>query len=74
MLPPDADEGLVAQAAAPWDPVAARITATYGNFVEREDPASLGLVYLPETLERLRAVKRRFDPENVLSRNHNITV
>ncbi len=73
MLPADADEELVSAAAAPWGPVAARVTSTYGNFIERADSAQLGLIYPPATLERLRAVKRVFDPENVLARNHNIT-
>lgn len=30
------------------------------------------IVRPPATLERLSAVKRAFDPENVLARNHNI--
>jgi FAD/FMN-containing dehydrogenase len=72
MLPPDAAPELVAAAEAPWAPVQARITSTYGNFIEASDPSQLPLIYPPATLERLRAVKRAFDPENVLARNHNI--
>ena len=72
MLPPDAAPELVAAAEAPWEPTRARITRTYGNFVERGDPSQLPLLYPPATLERLRAVKRAFDPDNVLARNHNI--
>jgi hypothetical protein len=29
-------------------------------------------MYPPATLERLREVKRRYDPANLLSRNQNI--
>jgi hypothetical protein len=29
-------------------------------------------MYPPATLERLREVKRRYDPQNLLSRNQNI--
>ncbi|QNO36981.1 FAD-binding oxidoreductase [Protaetiibacter sp. SSC-01] len=72
MLPPDAAPELVEAAAAPWEPMRARITSTYGNFVEKGDPSVLPLIYPPATLERLRAVKRRYDPENLLARNHNI--
>lgn len=71
-LPPDASPELVAAAEAPWEPMRARITSTYGNFAEKGDPALLPLLYPPATLERLRAVKREYDPENVLARNHNI--
>ena len=71
-LPPDAAPELVAAAEASWEPIRARTTSTYGNFVEQADPALLPLIYPPQTLERLRAVKREFDPENVLARNHNI--
>lgn len=71
-LPPDAAPGLVAAAEAPWAPMHAHITSTYGNFVEHGDPSQLPLLYPPATLERLRAVKRAFDPENLLARNHNI--
>ncbi len=72
MLPPDASAELVTAAAAPWEPVRSRITSTYGNFVETGDPALLPMLYPPATLERLRAVKRAYDPDNVLARNHNI--
>jgi FAD/FMN-containing dehydrogenase len=30
------------------------------------------LIYPPATLERLREVKRKYDPQNLLSRNHNV--
>jgi len=72
LLPPDAAPELIAAAEAPWAPMKQRITSTYGNFVEKGDPAQLPLLYPPATLERLRAVKTQFDPDNVLARNHNI--
>ncbi len=72
MLPPDAAPELVGAAEAPWQPMHAHITSTYGNFIESADPSQLPLLYPPKTLERLRAVKRAYDPENVLAHNHNI--
>ncbi|AYF97142.1 FAD-binding oxidoreductase [Protaetiibacter intestinalis] len=71
-LPPDAAPELVAAAEASWAAVRARITSTYGNFAESGDPELLPLLYPPATLERLRAVKHAFDPDNLLARNHNI--
>lgn len=72
LLPPDAGPELIAAAEAPWQPMKDRITSTYGNFVEKGDPSQIPLLYPPATLDRLRAVKKRFDPDNLLSRNHNI--
>lgn len=72
LLPPDAAPELIAAAETPWEPMRERITSTYGNFVEKGDAAQIPLLYPPATLERLRAVKREFDPNNVFARNHNI--
>jgi FAD/FMN-containing dehydrogenase len=49
----------------------------YVNFLGHEgegrDPAAAALaVYGPEKLERLTAIKRRYDPDNVFHMNHNI--
>ncbi len=71
-LPPDADDELVAAVEGSWGAVRARITSSYSNFAEDSDPSLLPLFYPAGTLERLRAVKRAFDPDNVLSRNHNL--
>ncbi|MBN9141108.1 MAG: FAD-binding oxidoreductase [Micrococcales bacterium] len=71
-LPPGTPPELAEAAEESWRPVRARTTGSYGNFVEASDPAHLARIYPPATLERLRAVKRAFDPENLLARNHNI--
>jgi FAD/FMN-containing dehydrogenase len=47
----------------------------YVNFLGHEEGGGLGkalAVYGPAKLERLRAVKRRYDPENLFRINHNI--
>lgn len=48
------------------------LAGAYGNFAEAEDPELLPRIYPEATLARLREVKRAFDPDNVLARNHNI--
>ena len=71
-LPPDADAASVAAVAPSWEPLARRITSTYGNFIEHAEPEHIPLIYPPATLARLRELKRSFDPHNVLARNHNV--
>ncbi len=44
----------------------------YSNFLGNEGDARLREAYPAATLERLAAVKRRVDPENVFRGNHNI--
>lgn len=55
-----------------WGALAPQLQGIYTGFssaVNGEDPA---LIYPQETLARLVAVKRAYDPENVFRRNHNI--
>ena len=61
--------------AADMEPLASG--GRYVNFLgaedDRADPRSAALaVFGPEKLERLVAVKRRYDPDNVFRLNHNI--
>ena len=44
----------------------------YFNFSER--PTELSELFDAETLERLREVKRRYDPDDVIRGNHAIGV
>jgi FAD/FMN-containing dehydrogenase len=44
----------------------------YLNFLDREPRARLRRALRPQTYERLVAVKRAYDPDNVLHHNHNI--
>lgn len=69
-LLPDAQR---AAAVAAWDDIARHGDAVYGNFTTSTDASWPPLMYAPPTLARLVAVKRRWDPQNLFSRNHNVT-
>ena len=45
----------------------------YFNYMQADEPIErVRSAFRPEAFERLQAVKRRYDPENVLRRNQNI--
>jgi FAD/FMN-containing dehydrogenase len=71
-LPPGADRAAQDGVRAKWSPALEFTHGTYGNFADDIGDATLALMYPPATLERLREVKRRYDPGNLLSRNQNI--
>jgi FAD/FMN-containing dehydrogenase len=58
-------DGLLAEVAGPESGV-------YANFLGEEDASRVHRAYPGATYERLVAVKRRVDPGNVFSGNHNI--
>ena len=44
----------------------------YVGFLAEEDEATIRAAYPGETWDRLREVKRRYDPDNLFRLNHNI--
>jgi hypothetical protein len=46
--------------------------AAYVNFVGDEGPERVRAAYPGATYERLAAIKRRYDPDNVFRRNQNV--
>lgn len=44
----------------------------YGNFTTSTDAALAAKMFPPPTMARLAAVKREWDPQNLLRRNHNV--
>jgi len=57
----------VCQALEPWS-----TGSCYFNFADR--PTELEAIFAPETLARLRDVKRRYDPDGLISANHTVSL
>ena len=74
ILPLDADAEAIAAKRANWDGVSEYVTGTYGNFRQNTDAGIVGRMYPGSTYERLAAVKRDWDPQNVFRVNHNVAV
>lgn len=73
VVPPDSTPEQIAAAKTGSDAALAFTSGIYGNFaMERGDEVTRSM-YPPATLERLRRVKKQFDPGNVFRQNHNIT-
>jgi hypothetical protein len=56
----------VCEALEPWS-----TGSRYFNFADR--PTDLEAIFAPDTLDRLREVKRRYDPDGLVSGNHDIS-
>jgi FAD/FMN-containing dehydrogenase len=57
-----------AAAIEPWS-----VSGGYANYMQADEPIErVRAAYGPESFDRLRALKSRYDPENVLNRNQNI--
>ncbi|TCC29404.1 FAD-binding oxidoreductase [Kribbella speibonae] len=55
-----------------WDRLSPNVSGAYANFLSAAEDADVAAVYPAKTYERLAAVKREYDPENVFSGNHNV--
>lgn len=55
-----------------WDRLAPHTNGAYANFLSDAEDADVAAVYPARTYERLAAVKREYDPENVFAGNHNV--
>ncbi|UNK71348.1 LLM class flavin-dependent oxidoreductase [Microbacterium sp. H1-D42] len=55
-----------------WDAMRRHFTGLYLSFETDQDPARLHDAFPPETLERLRALKRQYDPDNVFHDNFDL--
>jgi FAD/FMN-containing dehydrogenase len=71
-LPGLLDDARRAVVLGDWASIEERGDGVYGNFTVSTDASWPARMYPPATLARLVSVKRRWDPANVFSRNHNI--
>ncbi|TCC03994.1 FAD-binding oxidoreductase [Kribbella soli] len=55
-----------------WDTLSPHVSGAYANFLSEAGDADVAAVYPATTYERLAAVKREYDPENVFAGNHNV--
>src|SRR4051794_8796345 len=57
-----------ADAIEPWS-----VSGGYANYMQADEPIErVRAAYGPDSFERLQALKKRYDPDNVLRRNQNI--
>ncbi|BDI23129.1 FAD-binding oxidoreductase [Herbiconiux sp. L3-i23] len=73
-LPLDAPADAAREVHTRWGRLAPHTNGTYGNFSMEPGDGVTTLMYPPKTLARLRRAKRRYDPDNLFSRNHNVRV
>jgi FAD/FMN-containing dehydrogenase len=71
-FPPDAPTEALERYQAQWNTLLPYIQGLYGNFTSITSEIATPLMYPPATLERLREVKGRYDPENLFDQNLNI--
>lgn len=55
-----------------WETLSPHVNGAYANFLSAAEDADVAAVYPSATYERLAAVKRDYDPENVFAGNHNV--
>jgi len=52
--------------------LSSRGSGAFVSFMAADDSESVAACYPPATLQRLREIKRRYDPDNLFRHNHNI--
>jgi len=55
-----------------WNRLAPHVNGAYANFIASATEEDVAAIYPAQTYKRLAAVKRRYDPGNLFSRNHNV--
>ena len=55
-----------------WARLAPHVNGAYANFLASATPDDVSAIYPVETHQRLATVKRRYDPDNLFARNHNV--
>ena len=71
-LPIDAPEDQIEGAHAVWRTIGDQGVGAYAGFLGSDTVEDIAALWPAETLERLRQVKRTWDPENTFRRNFNV--
>lgn len=71
-LPADAPEDQIAEARAVWRTIGDQGIGSYAGFLGSDTAEDIAALWPAETLERLRQVKRTWDPDNTFRRNFNV--
>lgn len=71
-LPETMPDDAARKAMTVWDPISAWTSGAYVNFFSGAGPEEVSASYPIETLKRLSAIKKQYDPQNVFNQNYNI--
>jgi hypothetical protein len=71
-LPSDATDDQVVGAREVWRTIGGQGIGSYAGFLGSDTAEDVAALWPAETLERLRQVKRTWDPENTFRRNFNV--
>lgn len=71
-LPADAPAAAQQRVHEEWGTLAPHLQGSYGGFSNAAAGEATGLIYPPHVLDRLSAIKHRYDPDNLFNQNHNI--
>jgi FAD/FMN-containing dehydrogenase len=66
------DDAGRAEAQSAWSAIEELGAGVYGNFTTSTDPSWTQRMFPADTMMRLSAIKREWDPGNVFCRNHNV--
>ncbi|WP_332665268.1 FAD-binding oxidoreductase [Aeromicrobium sp.] len=72
-LSPDSTEDQIAAARSVWRTIGDHGLGSYAGFLGSDTADDIAALWPGETWERLRQVKRAWDPENTFRRNFNVT-
>jgi FAD/FMN-containing dehydrogenase len=71
-IPGLVDDATRERISADWERIESGRIAEYGNFAATERPDAVPGMFGPDAFERLRQIKKTWDPQNLFRRNHNV--